>query len=146
MSHPKPDLADPSTWPFDDYDYWLENHREPEVDMEDPLPTVDDAVRLAAEVAQKAKEVYSERLGRVWLHGSRARGDHLPQSDLDLVLERDRLEEGFSHIDDELLRYQQELLLDRMVWVQTWFIEHGRWDRLDDYQLKGVRPYAIRVL
>ena len=114
--------------------------------MEDPLPTVEDAVRLASEVARKAKEFFGERLGRVWLHGSRARGDHLPQSDLDLVLERDPQVKGFAHLNERLLQYQQQMLLDRMIWVQTWFIDHGRWDRLDDYQLRGVRPYAIRVL
>lgn len=146
MSYPKPDLADPGTWPFSDYDHWLENCRESEVDGDDPLPTVEDAVRMAAEVAQEAKRILGDRLGRVWLHGSRARGDHLPESDLDLLMEK-----GGGGDRSLTLRDALADCLDRVWWkhllhVQTWFIEPGRFEQADDYQLRGVRPYAIRVL
>ncbi len=146
MSYPKPDLADPSTWPFSDYDYWLENHRVSDVDDDDPLPTVEDAVRMATEVAREAKRILGDQLARVWLHGSRARGDHLPESDLDLLMEKTW--EGLSNqtLDEALSEYRDKLWMDDFLDVQTWFIAPGRWERADDYQLRGVRPYAIRVL
>ncbi len=146
MSYPKPDLADSSTWPFGDYDYWVENYRKSEVDTDDPLPTVEDAVRMASEVARQAKRILGDQLGRVWLHGSRARGDHLPESDLDLLMEKGRQDLQTRALDRALRQYRQDLWMDPFVEVQMWFIEPGRWERSDDFQLKSVRPYAIRVL
>ena len=77
--------------------------------FDDPWPTVDDAVEAAAVVAGKARELYGEELVEVLLYGSRARGDHCPESDLDILLvqksatlQRDPLREqlgDFVHID-----------------------------------------------
>ncbi len=146
MSYPSPDLTDPSTWPFADYDHWMENYRESEVDDEDPLPTVEEAVAMATQVAREAKRVLGDRLGRVWLHGSRARGDHLPESDLDLLMEKGREGLNTRILEQALSPCQDKLWEDRFLDVQFWFIEPGRWERLDDFQLKRVRPYAIGVL
>lgn len=146
MTYPKPDLADPTTWPFGDYDHWLENYRESDVKTGDPLPTVEEAVAMATEVARVAKRVLGDQLGRVWLHGSRARGDHLPESDMDLLMEADRGDLGVDQMDPVLRQHLDQLWTDHFLNVQIWFIKPGRWEQTDDFQLQGVRPYAIRVL
>ena len=146
MSYPKPDLADPTTWPFADYDHWMENYRESEVDIADPLPTVGDAVGMATKVAKEAKRILGSRLGRVWLHGSRARGDQLPESDLDLLMEMGPQVAHHHSLEKALSDYLDMLWMDSYLDVQVWFVKGGRWEQEDDYQLKGVRPYAIRVL
>ena len=53
---------------------------------EDPWPTLEDVRDAAAEVAAEARRLYGDDLVGVWLYGSRARGDNLPGSDLDLLL------------------------------------------------------------
>ena len=59
---------------------------ETEWGFDDPWPTVDDAVEAAAVVAGKARELYGDELVEVLLYGSRARGDHCPESDLDILV------------------------------------------------------------
>ena len=52
----------------------------------DPWPTLDDALEAARFIAEQAWHVYGDLLESIWLYGSRARGDHRPDSDLDLLL------------------------------------------------------------
>ncbi len=59
---------------------------ETEWGFDDPWPTVGDALEAAAVVAGKARELYGDELSDVLLYGSRARGDHCPESDLDVLL------------------------------------------------------------
>ena len=62
------------------------NMAESEWGFDDPWPTVDDALEAAAVVAGKARELYGDELVEVLLYGSRARGDHCPESDLDILV------------------------------------------------------------
>ena len=55
-------------------------------ELEDPWPTFEDATATASYVAEQAFQVYGDLLHSVWMYGSRARGDHQPDSDLDLLL------------------------------------------------------------
>lgn len=59
---------------------------ETEWGFDDPWPTVEDALEAAAVVAGKARELYGDELSDVMLYGSRARGDHCPESDLDVLM------------------------------------------------------------
>lgn len=54
--------------------------------IEDPWPTLDEALVDARFVAERAQEIYGDALDSVWLYGSRARGEHRNVSDLDLLL------------------------------------------------------------
>ena len=74
---------------------------ESEWGFDDPWPTVDDALEAAAVVAGKARELYGDKLADVLLYGSRARGDHCPESDLDILL----VKESAAHRRDPL--YEQ---------------------------------------
>lgn len=52
----------------------------------DLWPTAEDALAVALQVAEVAREVYAEDLEEVWMFGSRARGDWKIDSDLDLLI------------------------------------------------------------
>ncbi len=55
-------------------------------ELSNPWPTPDDAIETARFVAKQAFKIYGDRLDSLWMYGSRARGDHQPDSDLDLLL------------------------------------------------------------
>lgn len=48
---------------------------------------------IARQLAARLPHVYSDRLRGVYLYGSRARGDHRPDSDVDILIVLDRVEE-----------------------------------------------------
>ena len=52
----------------------------------DPWPTRADAIRSAGIAGRLLGAVYGPALESVWLYGSRARGDHHKESDLDVLL------------------------------------------------------------
>jgi predicted nucleotidyltransferase len=61
--------------------------------------------QLARRVARELRELYGERLKQVVLFGSRARGDADPDSDMDLIVVLDPMEDRWAEHDrmDELL-------------------------------------------
>jgi DNA-binding transcriptional ArsR family regulator len=66
-----------------------------------PLPSVDDVrasvdplgLGIARQLASDLPTVYGNRLRGVYLYGSRARGDHRPDSDVDIVIVLDRVDD-----------------------------------------------------
>ncbi len=73
--------------------------------VEDPWPTLEDALVTAEFVAEQAQKVYGDLLEGVWLFGSRARGDHRPDSDLDLlVVKTSKEDDPRDHLRRELHR------------------------------------------
>lgn len=72
-------------------------------EMENPWPTFEDAMATASAVAGHAFDLYGDLLDSVWMYGSRARGDNLPDSDLDLLLVKTSKEaDPRGHIFDKL--------------------------------------------
>ncbi|MXZ07115.1 MAG: nucleotidyltransferase domain-containing protein [Acidimicrobiia bacterium] len=65
---------------------YLERMTETEWAFDDPWPTLDDALEAAEVVADRARKLFGDELVEVLLYGSRARGDHCPESDLDILL------------------------------------------------------------
>ncbi|MCY3540058.1 MAG: nucleotidyltransferase domain-containing protein [bacterium] len=55
-------------------------------ELGNPWPTLEDAVSTALLVVEEARACYEDELDSVWLYGSRARQDHRPDSDLDILL------------------------------------------------------------
>lgn len=147
VDKPSPDLRNPATWPFSDYDEW---YAERDLGGTDPLPTREDAVRAAREISLRAQEFFGGELIRVWLHGSRARGDHTPGSDLDLIAEQ-RCEPDTGYVRTwysikELGYYLWDMVCEDQLFVNTVSIAEGRWEHPEDVFLRAVRKYAIRVL
>lgn len=144
---PPPDLRNPATWPFSDYDYWYSKR---EIEGTDPLPTRESAVKMAREIAVRAKKHLGGKLLRVWLHGSRARGDQTPHSDLDILTEqvgRPSLEglsawEAVPALED----YLTMLWCEKGIVVNVWELEPGQWENGAPHILGLIRKYAIRVL
>ena len=86
--------------------------------FDDPWPTVDHALEAAAVVAVKAREVYGEELVEVLLYGSRARGDHCPESDLDiLVVSKTGKQNGRDPLCEEL---DSSIYMDLTLQASRW--------------------------
>jgi predicted nucleotidyltransferase len=71
----------------------------PQTDDADPLPALPDHVprrvrRALAEAKERLRATYGDRLRRVVLYGSYARGDATADSDVDLLVVLDRLAEN----------------------------------------------------
>jgi predicted nucleotidyltransferase len=71
----------------------------PQTDDADPLPALPDHVpqrvrRALAEAKERLRATYGDRLRRVVLYGSYARGDATPDSDVDVLVVLDRLAEN----------------------------------------------------
>ncbi|HYZ98883.1 MAG TPA: UPF0158 family protein [Acidimicrobiales bacterium] len=76
-----------------------------------PDPPVGGAsATLARRVADDLRELYGDRLVQVVLYGSRARGDHHEESDLDLLVVLDR-------VDD---REAERDFMDDVIWQHTY--------------------------
>ena len=124
----------------------------------DPWPTRKEAIDAAAAAADHAHRVYGDILEGVWLYGSRARGNHRADSDLDLLLvkkskesdPRDRLwpvlyntlmeDPYFGGYDDEGPYYGP---LGCWVSIHTGYSEQLReWDTMF---YRSVRADAIKV-
>ena len=55
--------------------------------LTEQAPPSEDAIAAAVQVAVDGyRRVFGGRLAQVWLFGSRARGDHVPHSDVDLLV------------------------------------------------------------
>lgn len=75
-------------------------------------------------VARKVKEAlvraYGDRLAALYVFGSRARGDHKPDSDLDLAVILRNAPSSLAHADDELLYVTYPIEIDHGVHIQAW--------------------------
>ena len=117
--------------------------------VEDPWPTVEDALEVARFIAREARQVYGVLLESVWLYGSRARGDHRPDSDLDVLLvktcrEADPQDRLRRELRDELVMHH----LDGRMWgflsLQSAYSEQlADWDTMF---YRNVRADALQVL
>lgn len=115
--------------------------------LEDPWPTTEAALETARLVADHAARVYGSLLESVWLYGSRARGDHRPDSDLDVLLVTTRKETNPHTLRSELRRH---LVLEHFppemmgsVFLQTAYSEQFTdWDTMF---YRSVRADAVQV-
>ncbi|HYD68441.1 nucleotidyltransferase domain-containing protein [Azospirillum sp.] len=87
-----------------------------------PDPLALDVVR---ELKARLQRRFGDRLVAVYLFGSRARGDHRPDSDTDVAVfleeeENDPVEERYDVIDDSY-----DLLLERGLYIQPWTLPEG---------------------
>ena len=114
-----------------------------------------DAKRDAALVAGHARSFYGNSLKSVWLYGSRARGDHRPDSDLDVLLVRDLSDDldPIATIEDRTDQPFREFLEDRMegysvlfTQIQIHSVEPDQLATWDTMFFRSVREDGIRIL
>ena len=122
--------------------------------VEDPItedlwPTLDDALLTARSVAEEARSVYGDLLESVWMYGSRARGDHRPDSDLDLLLvTTSREADPRNHLHRRLLSKLTRQYWDSYLWVYI-SVHTGYSEQLKEWDTmfyRNVRADAVRVM
>ena len=117
--------------------------------VEDPWPTLDDALEAAGLIAEQAKNMYGGLLESVWLYGSRARGDHRPDSDLDLLLvttsrEADPQDHLRRRLRDKLMMEHIEVRMWSFLSLHSAYSEQLReWDTMF---FRNVRSDALKIV
>ena len=117
--------------------------------VDDPWPTLDDALATVTLIAEQARTIYGDRLHSVWLYGSRVRGDNLPDSDLDVLLvttSKDADPRG--RLSHRLRRLMNERFWDedeRAVLVSLYGAYLEQLEVWDTMFFRNVRADAVRV-
>ena len=75
---------------------------------------------VALEVKAALARAYGDRLAALYVFGSRARGDHRPDSDLDLAVILRNAPSSLASVDDALLEMTYSIEIDHGVHIQAW--------------------------
>lgn len=116
-------------------------------ELEDPWPTREEALATARSVAERAREIYGDILVSVWMYGSRARGDHWNESDLDLLLV---MSERTPRWDDRYSTLVKDVFMEYVGTPKGGFIEihvchTEQFEEWDTMFYRSVRAEALRV-
>ena len=116
-------------------------------ELEDPWPTREEAMATARSVAERAREIYGDILVSVWMYGSRARGDHWNESDLDLLLV---MSERTPRWDDRYSTLVKDVFMEYVGTPKVGFIEihvchTEQFEEWDTMFYRSVRAEALRV-
>lgn len=80
--------------------------------------------RKTAAVTGRIKAAIERRFGNelagVYLFGSRARGNHRPDSDLDIAVVLRRIERPLQRVDEDLLDLTYPIEIDTGLHIQAW--------------------------
>ncbi len=80
---------------------------------------------ILQELKARLRERFGDRVVELYLFGSRARGDHEPDSDADVaVIFRGRIEEPFE-LKRQMIEDTYDLLLEHDLYIQPWPLEEG---------------------
>jgi len=97
--------------------------------IEDLLTPPDDATvtRAVRDYARAVRQAFGERVKGIYLFGSRARGDHMPESDADIAVV---LEDGgwdYWSEKSRLTDMTYDLLIETGTDVQAWPVKDSEW-------------------
>jgi predicted nucleotidyltransferase len=118
----------------------------PPVRMEELLrpPSNEEVESALTQFAANVRQHYGSRLKGLYLFGSRARGDHRPDSDADVAV---ILAEG------DWVAWEQRRVLNRLgyetslesgLYIQAWPFSVGRWECADRNASRGLIEAARR--
>jgi uncharacterized protein (UPF0332 family)/predicted nucleotidyltransferase len=97
---------------------------------------------LLADLKDRLQRRFGERFVALYLFGSRARGDHEPESDVDVAVVLDQAMPRPFDVTREILEDTYDLLLDTGYYIQPWPLEKGS---LDD-PLSHPNPQISRAV
>lgn len=110
-----------------------------------PSPTPDPlGLRTTRRLRRELAAVYGERLAGVYLYGSRARGDHDPDSDVDVLLVLDEIASYPADIRASG-EVTSRLSLDSGVTISRLLTTRESWERRDRPILRVIAAEGIRV-
>ena len=103
-----------------------------------------DVKKLLAELKNGLKKLYGERLTRLYLYGSYARGDQREGSDLDVLVVLNDFERAPIELErtDDLVG---KLSLEYLITVSPIFMREKDWLNADKPLLRNVRVEGIPV-
>ncbi|HEY0834086.1 MAG TPA: nucleotidyltransferase domain-containing protein [Azospirillum sp.] len=105
-----------------------------------PDPLALDVVR---ELKARLRRRFGDRLVAVYLFGSRARGDHRPDSDADVaVFLRGDLPDPFD-AEKAIVEDGYDLLLERGLYIQPWAFEERVLSNPDQARLAGLQRSVL---
>ena len=87
---------------------------------------------------------FGDKLNSVYLFGSRARGDHRPDSDADVAVVLNEKVEGVLTYLDELSEDAISVLLERGLYIEPWPLDAGALKEPDRYWAPTLSRAVLR--
>lgn len=102
------------------------------------------ALDVVGDLKRRLTTRFGSRLAAVYLFGSRARGDHRPDSDADVaVFLRDAPGDPFD-VEREIVEDGYDLLLERGLYIQPWAFDADLLNDPDAARLGSLRASIFR--
>jgi predicted nucleotidyltransferase len=105
-----------------------------------------DSETLAAlqDFKRRLKARFGDKLNSVYLFGSRARGDHRPDSDADVAVVLNEKVEGVQTYLHELSDDATAVLIERDLYIQPWPLEAGALENPDAFWAASISNAVLR--
>lgn len=117
----------------------------------DPYAPPDDAMvnRAIEDYARAVRDAYGERVKGIYLFGSRARGDHTPESDADVAVVLDDADWDFWTEKLRLADISYDFLMSTGAELQGWPVTESEWvaaaPKMDAGLIKNMRRDAVPI-
>ena len=99
---------------------------------------------LLAELKRRLERRFGDRFVALYLFGSRARGDHDPDSDVDVAVILDQTPPHPYEAKEEILDDTYELMLETGYYIQPWAIEVGALDNPNLHPSPNISRAVLR--
>jgi uncharacterized protein len=99
---------------------------------------------LLADLKRRLERRFGERFVALYLFGSRARGDHEPDSDVDVAVLLDQELPRPFDAKCQLLDDTYELMLETGYYIQPWALEKGALESPDNHPSPNISRAVLR--